>query len=66
MIRQEDYDQEQFLTSLSLSSTLTNILMLQVGRDKTAEEAAADIEELLGGNKPDVTIECSGVEASIR
>merc|ERR1719320_1172924 len=38
----------------------------QVGRDKTAEEAAADIEELLGGNKPDVTIECSGVEPSIR
>ena len=51
---------------MSFSSTLTSILMLQVGRDKTAEEAAADIEELLGGNKPDVTIECSGVEASIR
>ena len=41
-------------------------MMLQVGRDKTAEEAAEDIENLLGGNKPDVTIECSGVEASIR
>merc|ERR1712055_101182 len=34
--------------------------------DKTAEEMAAEVEALLGGNKPDVTIECSGVEASIR
>merc|ERR1719337_448269 len=27
---------------------------------------AADVRELLGGHKPDVTIECSGVEASVR
>jgi len=39
---------------------------LQVERGKTAEEMAGDIENLLGGNKPDVTIECSGVESSIR
>ena len=38
----------------------------QVGGKKTAEEMALDIETILGGNKPDVTIECSGVEASIR
>ena len=38
----------------------------KVGGGKTAEEMAEDIEMLLGGNKPDVTIECSGVEASIR
>ena len=34
-------------------------------RGKTEEEMAADIEALLG-DKPDVTIECSGVETSIR
>ena len=34
-------------------------------RGKTEEEMAADIEALLG-DKADVTIECSGVEASIR
>lgn len=38
----------------------------KVGRSKTPEEMAADIEELLNGEKPDVTIECSGVEASVR
>jgi len=38
----------------------------KVERGKTAEEMAGDIENLLGGNKPDVTIECSGVESSIR
>ena len=27
---------------------------------------AAEVSALLGGHKPDVTIECSGVEASIR
>merc|ERR1711874_639548 len=32
----------------------------------TEEEMAADVQALLGGDKPDVTIECSGVEASIR
>jgi len=38
----------------------------KVGTDKTAEQMSADVESLLGGNKPDITIECSGVEASIR
>jgi len=33
---------------------------------KSAEDMAGEVEALLGGHKPDVTIECSGVEASIR
>ena len=48
---------------LALVPTMIN---WQVGEGKTAEEMVVDIEMLLGGNKPDVTIECSGVEASIR
>ena len=48
---------------LALVPTMIN---WQVGEGKTAEEMAVDIEMLLGGNKPDVTIECSGVEASIK
>ena len=39
---------------------------LQVTRERTAEEAAADIASLLGGEAPDVCIECSGAEPSIR
>jgi len=35
-------------------------------REKSAEQMAADVRELLGGQSPDVTIECSGVEASVR
>merc|ERR1712020_89511 len=35
-------------------------------REKSAEEMAADVREMLGGQSPDVTIECSGVEASVR
>jgi len=35
-------------------------------RGKTAEEMAADVKELLGGEMPDITIECSGVESSVR
>ena len=35
-------------------------------REKSAEEMASDVRELLGGQSPDVTIECSGVEASVR
>jgi len=38
----------------------------KVGTGKTAEQMSAEVESLLGGNKPDITIECSGVEASIR
>merc|ERR1712038_677512 len=38
----------------------------KVTREKTEEEIAGDVQALLGGDKPDVTIECSGVEASIR
>ena len=36
-----------------------------MARGRTEEEMAADIQALLG-DKPDVTIECSGVESSIR
>ena len=36
-----------------------------MARGKTEAEMADDIEALLG-DKPDVTIECSGVETSIR
>jgi len=35
-------------------------------RGKTAEDMAADVKELLGGEMPDITIECSGVESSVR
>lgn len=38
----------------------------QVTRERTAEEAAADIASLMGGEAPDVCIECSGAEPSIR
>ncbi|XP_023348337.1 sorbitol dehydrogenase [Eurytemora carolleeae] len=37
----------------------------KVGGEKTPEEMSDDIESILGV-KPDVTIECSGVEASVR
>merc|ERR1711887_24337 len=37
-----------------------------IGLVKTAEQMAGEVEQLFGGQKPDVTIECSGVEASIR
>lgn len=33
---------------------------------KPAEEQAEEVTQLFGGHKPDVTIECSGVEASVR
>ena len=39
---------------------------LKATREKSAEQMAADVRELLGGESPDVTIECSGVEASVR
>jgi len=38
----------------------------KVGQGKSAEEMAVEVEQLMGGHKPDVTIECSGVEASVR
>ena len=41
-------------------------LNFKATREKSAEEMAADVRELLGGQSPDVTIECSGVEASVR
>ena len=40
--------------------------VLKATREKTAEEMASDVKELLGGQSPDVTIECSGVESSVR
>ena len=42
------------------------MLPSQVTRERTAEEAAADIASLLGGEAPDVCIECSGAEPSVR
>ena len=42
------------------------ICLFQATRGKTAEEMAADVKELLGGEMPDITIECSGVESSVR
>ena len=39
---------------------------MKATREKSAEQMAADVRELLGGESPDVTIECSGVEASVR
>ena len=41
-------------------------MITQVGGGKTAEEMAEDVAKLFGGEKPDVTIECSGAEPSIR
>ena len=32
----------------------------------SAEEIASNLEKLFDNNKPDVTIECSGVESSVR
>ena len=43
-----------------------SIYFFQATRGKTAEEMAADVKELLGGEMPDITIECSGVESSVR
>ena len=39
---------------------------MQVTRERSAEQAAGDIADLLGGEAPDVCIECSGAEPSIR
>ena len=41
-------------------------IRVQVGGGKSAEEMAAEVSTLLGGDMPDVTIECSGAEPSIR
>ena len=38
----------------------------KVGGGKTAEQMAEEVADLLGGDRPDVTIECSGAEPSIR
>jgi len=38
----------------------------KVGGGKSPEQMADDIAALLGGEKPDITIECSGVESSVR
>ena len=39
---------------------------MQVTRERSAEQAAGDIADLLGGEAPDVCIECSGAESSVR
>ena len=46
--------------------SLPCIPCVQVGGGKSAEEMAAEVSALLGGDMPDVTIECSGAEPSIR
>jgi len=51
---------------LEVAKTMGATHTYKVGGGKTAEQMAEEIELLLGGNKPDITIECSGVEASIR
>jgi len=38
---------------------------LKVGGEKSPEEMSDEVESILGV-KPDITIECSGVEASVR
>jgi len=50
---------------LEVAKSLGADHVYKVTRGKTEEEMAADIEALLG-DKADVTIECSGVETSIR
>jgi len=51
---------------LSVAKEMGATNTYKVGGGKTAEEMAEEVEKLFGGHKPDVTIECSGVEASIR
>ena len=34
--------------------------------DKSAEAMAEEVAQLLGGTRPDIAIECCGVESSIR
>merc|ERR1719150_864415 len=50
---------------LEVAKSLGADHVYKVARGRTEEEMAADIQALLG-DKPDVTIECSGVESSIR
>lgn len=40
--------------------------IFKVSTDKSAEEMAGEVADLLGGDKPDIAIECCGVESSIR
>ena len=49
-----------------VKESLPCIRCVQVGGGKSAEEMAAEVSTLLGGDMPDVTIECSGAEPSIR
>lgn len=51
---------------LDVAKSMGATHVYKVGGGRTPEEMAEDIEKLFGGNKPDITIECSGVEASVR
>ena len=51
---------------LDVAKSMGATHVYKVGGGRTPEEMADDIEKLFGGNKPDITIECSGVEASVR
>ena len=51
---------------LEMAKTMGATHTYKVGGGKTAEQMAEEVAELLGGDRPDVTIECSGAEPSIR
>ena len=42
------------------------LICLKVGIGAKAEDMAEEVRKMLGGDGAHVTIECSGVEASIR
>ena len=56
----------QKLSQTAESKKVSPVSGVQVGGGKSAEEMAAEVSALLGGDMPDVTIECSGAEPSIR
>merc|ERR1711976_1106689 len=51
---------------LKVAKSMGATHVYKVGGGKSAEEMAEEIETLLGGEKPDVCIECGGAEPSIR
>jgi len=51
---------------LEVAKSLGATHVYKVGGGKSAEAMAEDISCLLGGEKPDICIECSGIESSIR
>lgn len=51
---------------LEVAKSIGATQVYKVGGKKSAEIMAAEVEALLGGHKPDICIECSGIESSIR